>query len=89
MSSIGIYIQFSHGKIKSDCFKQKKEIDCHLYRKLYLKAKGNEFRNKRVLIEHIHTLKVENEREKNLQQQIEARRARSRRMREKKAAAAK
>ena len=70
-------------------FKQKKEIDCHLYRKLYLKAKGNEFRNKRVLIEHIHTLKVENEREKNLQQQIEARRARSRRMREKKAAAAK
>ena len=69
-------------------FKQKKEIDSHLYRKLYLKAKGNEFRNKRVLMEHIHTLKVENEREKNLQQQIAARRARSRRMRERKAKAA-
>jgi len=69
-------------------FREKQEIDRHLYRKLYLKAKGNEFRNKRVLMEHIHTLKVENEREKNIQQQIEARRARSRRMREKKSASA-
>ncbi|OHS93226.1 60S ribosomal protein L19 [Tritrichomonas foetus] len=69
-------------------FRQKQEIDRHLYRKLYLKAKGNEFRNKRVLMEHIHTLKAEQEREKTLQAQIEARRTRSRRMREKKAAAA-
>ena len=66
-------------------FREKKEIDCHLYRKLYLKAKGNEFRNKRVLVDHIHTLKAEHEREQNLQDQIEARRARSRRLREKKA----
>ena len=69
-------------------YRKKQEIDRHLYRKLYLKAKGNEFRNKRVLIEHIHTLKVEQERERTLQQQIEARRERSRRMREKKKAAA-
>jgi large subunit ribosomal protein L19e len=69
-------------------FRKKSEIDSHLYRKLYLKAKGNEFRNKRVLIEHIRTLKAEQEREKTLQEQVEARRARSRRMREKKAGAA-
>lgn len=67
-------------------YRQKQEIDRHLYRKLYLKAKGNEFRNKRVIMEHIQTLKTENEREKTLQAQIEARRQRSRRMREKKAA---
>ena len=68
--------------------RKNQEIDRHLYRKLYLQAKGNTFRNKRVLIEHIHTLKAEQEREKNLQAQIEARRERSRRMRQKKAAAA-
>jgi len=70
-------------------FRKRDEIDCHLYRRLYLKAKGNEFRNRRVLIEHIQTLKAENEREKTLQQQIEARRTRSRRIREKKSGAAK
>ena len=69
-------------------FRKKQEIDKHLYRKLYLQAKGNEFRNKRVLVEHVHTLKVEQERERLVQQQIAARRERSRRMREKKAAAA-
>ena len=68
-------------------FRAKNEIDCHLYRKLYLKAKGNEFRNKRVLVEHVHTLKVEAERERNLQAQIESRRARSRKIREQKAKA--
>jgi large subunit ribosomal protein L19e len=68
--------------------RKKAEIDRQLYRKLYLKAKGNEFRNKRVLIEHIHTLKAEQEREKTIQEQINARREKSRRAREKKAAAA-
>jgi hypothetical protein len=54
-------------------YRTKAEIDSHLYRKLYLKANGNEFRNKRVLIEHIRTLKVDQEREKTLQEQVEAR----------------
>ena len=70
-------------------FRDKQDIDKHLYRKLYLKAKGNEFRNKRVLMEHVTTLKAEQERERTIQAQIEARRAHSRRMREKKAAASK
>ena len=70
-------------KVLAD-YRKREEIDCHLYRKLYLKAKGNEFRNRRVLIEHIQTLKAEHLREKTLQAQIDARRARSRRIREKK-----
>ena len=65
-------------------FRNRQEIDNHLYRKLYLKAKGNEFRNRRVLVEHVQTLKAETLREKNVQAQIEARRARSRRIRERK-----
>ena len=65
-------------------FRKRAEIDNHLYRKLYLKAKGNEFRNRRVLVEHIQTLKAEAHREKTLQAQIDARRARSRRIRERK-----
>jgi large subunit ribosomal protein L19e len=69
-------------------YREKKEVDRHLYRQLYLKAKGNEFRNKRVLIEHINELKVRHERERVIQEQVEARRVQSRRMRERKAAAA-
>ena len=70
-------------KVLND-FKARQEIDNHLYRKLYLKAKGNEFRNRRVLVEHVQTLKAETLREKTLQAQIDARRARSRRIRERK-----
>ena len=67
-------------------YRQKEEIDSHLYHKLYLQAKGNQFRNKRVLMEHIRKLKIEQEREKAIQHQIQIRRERSRRMREKRAA---
>lgn len=65
-------------------YRAKKEIDSHLYRKLYLKAKGNEFRNKRVLMEHISSLKAERQREQALNEQIAARRERSRKLREQK-----
>jgi len=50
------------------------KIDNHLYRELYLKCKGNEFKNKRTLVEYIHKAKTENSRKSILYEKFEKKR---------------
>ncbi|KAH3662225.1 hypothetical protein OGAPHI_005473 [Ogataea philodendri] len=58
------------------------KIDRHLYHSLYKSAKGNTFKHKRALVEHIIQAKAEAAREKALKEEAEARRLRNRAARE-------
>merc|ERR1719361_3032702 len=54
-----------------------KKIDKHIYRTLYLLAKGNQFKNKRVLLETIHEMKAVKNKERILAEQAAARKGRA------------
>ena len=53
------------------------KIDKHIYHSLYMLAKGNQFKNKRVLLETIHDKKREMAEEKALAEQAAARKSRA------------
>jgi len=60
------------------------KIDKHLYHELYHLGKGNTFKHKRALIEHIHRAKAEKQREKAIKEQMDAKRAKGKAARERK-----
>lgn len=64
-------------------YRDAKKINKNIYHKLYLGAKGNQFKNKNVLVESIHKLKQEKIREADLAAQGEARRAKNQVQKEK------
>jgi large subunit ribosomal protein L19e len=65
-------------------YREQGKIDSHIYRHFYVRAKGNMFKNKRVLIEAIHKKKADTIKSKTLIEQTEARKAKARIAKEKK-----
>ena len=67
-------------------YRDAKKIDKHIYHRLYLGAKGNQFKNKSVLVETIHKMKADAAREADLVAQGDARRAKNAAQKEKRVA---
>jgi large subunit ribosomal protein L19e len=67
-------------------YREAKKIDKHLYRELYNNSKGNQYKNKRVLMEAIHAKKSETNRLKLLAEQAEARKVKAKAKVDKKSA---
>ena len=64
-------------------YRDAKKISKDIYHHFYLGSKGNLFKNKNVLIEAIHKMKQEKIREKQLEEQQEARRIKNQARKEK------
>jgi len=58
------------------------KIDKHLYHELYHLSKGNTFKHKRALVEHIHKAKAEKAREEKIRSDMDAKRAKTKAARE-------
>ena len=58
-------------------YREAKKITKDIYHHFYLASKGNQFKNKSVLVEGIHKMKQEKLREKQLAEQREARRVKA------------
>eukprot|EP00916_Digyalum_oweni_P016734 GHVL01027423.1.p1 GENE.GHVL01027423.1~~GHVL01027423.1.p1 ORF type:complete len:155 (+),score=20.44 GHVL01027423.1:333-797(+) len=59
-------------------YRDERKIDKHIYHSFYMASKGNQYKNKRVLIEAIHKAKNEKAKEKALQEQQDARKSKAR-----------
>lgn len=66
-------------------YRASKKIDRTIYRKFYLAAKGNQFKNKTVLIESIYKEKAEKLKVEKLNAEQEARRQKNAELRKRKA----
>merc|ERR1719224_273080 len=64
-------------------YREAKKITKDIYHHFYVGAKGNLYKNKSFLIESIHKMKQEKIREKQLQEQKEARRVKAAERKEK------
>ncbi|KAL8690219.1 MAG: hypothetical protein Q9218_004282 [Villophora microphyllina] len=58
------------------------KIDKHLYHELYHLSKGNTFKHKRALVEHIHKAKAEKQRERILKEEMQVKRDKTKAARE-------
>jgi large subunit ribosomal protein L19e len=65
-------------------YREQKKIDKHIYRNFYVRAKGNQFKNKRVLIEFIHKAKAERAKVRLVQEQNDAKKAKAKAQKERK-----
>ena len=62
-------------------YRDAKKIDKHTYHELYVLVKGNKFKNKNVLMEAIHKRKHEKQKERELQEIAETKKARAKQYR--------